>query len=113
MITDLPANVTFEPNADGFVLDQDADVIKSVQAFVGSDGTFIVELWGNTTVVTPGGRREEGRRFQQNEDMKFDGHDGFTWEVRRFVYDESHSVDQAIPFKVSGRRENVSEYRRI
>ena len=113
MITDLPANVTFEPNADGFVLDQDADVITSVQAFVGSDGTLIVELWGNTTVVTPGGRREESREFQQNADIKFDRHDGFTWEVKRFVYDESHLVDQTIPFKVSGSREDVSKYRRI
>ena len=110
---DLPANVTFKPNADGFVLDQDADAITSVQAFIGSNGQLIVELWGNTTVITSGGRREEGREFQQNADMKFDRHGGFTWEVRRFVYDESHLVDQAIPFKISGTQENVSEYRRI
>lgn len=113
MSTDLPANVTFEPNADGFVLDQNVDAIRSVQAFLGRNGSFIVELWGTTTVVTPSGHRQEGREFQQNTDIIFDHNGRFTWQAERYVFDDSHEVSQATTFKLSGTQENVSRYRRI
>lgn len=113
MITDLPANVTFEPNADGFVLDQNADTIRSIQAFIGSDGSFKIELWGNTTIVTPGGNSQESREFQQNTDIKFDRRGGFVWHVVRQVFDVSHELFQATTFELSGTQENVARYRRI
>jgi hypothetical protein len=111
-MTDLPANVTFRPNPDGRTLAQQDDAIKSVQAFR-NGGEFIIELWGETTTVSPAGTREENREFQQNSWIDFDGKGGFTWRVTRWVYDASHTIDQATKFEAAGTKDSVPEYRRI
>jgi hypothetical protein len=111
-VTDLPANVTFPPNPDQFGLDQGADLIRSVQAFRNERGDLAIELWGTTTVVTPGGNRIEGQEFQQNVSIEF-GRQEFTWHATRWVFEESHDVKQATAFELSGTDREVVKYRRI
>jgi len=75
---DLPANVTFDANLDGFRLDQSTDRISSVHAFRDDKGDINIELWGTTTVITPAGNRHEDQQFQQNAIIEFDDHHELT-----------------------------------
>lgn len=111
-MVDLPANVTFKPNPQGWTLAQEDDAIESVQAFR-QGGKFQIELWGKTTTVSPTGTREENRKFQQNSWIDFNEEGGFTWRATRIVYDASHTVDQATKFEEAGTQDNVSGYRRV
>jgi hypothetical protein len=99
---DLPADIYFEANEDGYRLDQVAEIVRHVQLF--REGTqFIVELWGQTSLMTPDGDRFEGREFQQNSWITFTEDGGFKWEVKRIVYDdETHTVKRSVTFKHAG-----------
>jgi hypothetical protein len=100
-VIDLPANVTFGPNPDGYRLDQHLDFVRSVQLFKNGP-QLIVELWGKTALLTPDGDRIDGAEFQQNSWIDFDASD-VTWKVKRLVYaDDSHSTDDAQVFELSG-----------
>jgi hypothetical protein len=111
-MADLPANVTFGPNLDMFKVDQADDAITSVQAFQNGKRELIIELWGKTTVIAPAGARDEGREFQQNTVIEFDDEGGFTWRVTRWVFEQSHDVEQATTFQVYGTEDEVPKYRR-
>lgn len=111
-MTDLPVNVTFPANPDRFSLDQEADAIRSVQAFRNEKGDLAFELWGTTTVVTPAGNRREGREFQQSVNITF-GRPGFTWHVDRLIFEDSHEADQDMTFQLSGTDMDVAQYRRV
>jgi hypothetical protein len=111
-VTDLPANITFPPNPDQLRLEQDAEVIRSVQAFRNTNGDLTIELWGTTTIVTPSGNRKNGQEFQQNVSIQF-GRQGFTWQATRLIFEESHEVDQDTTFQLTGTDAEVAKYRRI
>ncbi len=110
---DLPANVTFGPNADGFALDQNDDIITSVQAFRGDSDRLSVELWGKTTVMTPAGNRHEDQEFQQNAIVDFTGPREFTWRVTRTIIDPAYDVATATSFQAYGTEDSVPDYRRF
>lgn len=110
-MTDLPANITFPANPDQFSLDQDAEVIRSVQAFRKDNGDLTIEVWGTTTVVTPSGNRREGREFQQLVGIQF-GRTGFAWEATRLIFEDSHDVDKDTTFQLTGTEADVAKYRR-
>jgi hypothetical protein len=114
-VIDLPANITFGANSDGFKVDQNDDVIRSVQAFRDRDGGLNIELWGQTTIITAADNRHKNQEFQQNAVIKFADQHGreFTWNVTRIVFDPSHEVSKAISFEINGRRDDVVRYRRI
>jgi hypothetical protein len=95
--------VTFDPNPDGYRLDQHLDFIRSVQLFRNGD-EVIVELWGHTAVVAPSGDRVEGREFQQNAVVGLSGGTDYPWNVTRWVYqDDTYSVAAATTFELSGK----------
>jgi hypothetical protein len=112
-MVDLPANVTFDANIDGFQLDQAADIIESVQAFRNDSEDLNIEIWGTTTVVTPAGNRHESQRFQQNAIIEFTGLREFTWRVTRLIIEPEYDVETATSFQTYDTEENVSKYRRI
>ena len=111
-MVDLPANVRFGPNLDGYVVDQQSDVINSVQAFKNGDA-FIIEIWGKTTLVTPSGERLEGRMFQQVATIEFNANHGFGWSVIRWVGEHASSLGDATEFQVSGLEDDVPKYRQV
>lgn len=111
-MVDLPANVRFEKNGDGFQLDQHDDAIESVQAFRNGK-VLIVEISGRTTLMTPSGDRREGLRYQQNANIDFDVGSGFTWNVTRWVHRNAFDMSSAVEFQVSGLEDDVPRYRRI
>jgi hypothetical protein len=112
-MVDLPVNVTFDPNIDGFSLDQNDDVIRSVQGFRNDNDDLTVEIWGKTTVNTPAGNRHEEQEFQQNAIIEFTSRREFTWRVTRIILDPSYDVAQATTFQAYGREDDVAKYRRI
>lgn len=101
---DLPANVHFEPNPDGWVLDDSGDVITSVQSFL--DGrTLIIELWGTTSVVSPAGKQYDAYEFQQNSWIELTD---LRWKARRIVFsmaDDTYAVDDGVTFSREGSGE--------
>jgi hypothetical protein len=111
-MVDLPANVNFGKNPDGFQLDQHDDVIKSVQAFQNGKA-LIIEIWGTTTILTPSGERREVRRYQQNSTIDFDVGTRFAWNVTRWVFDASSDTSDATVFQVVGLEDDVPKYRKL
>lgn len=109
---DLPANVTFGANTDGFTLDQNDDLISSVQLFKDQDGDLNVELWGTTTVISPTGKRQADEEFQQNAVIEFTGQREFTWRVTRII-DPTSGAGTATRFQVYGTEDEVHKHRRI
>lgn len=111
-MTDLPANVTFPANADGWQLDQGDDAVTSVQAFLAGP-ELIIELCGTCTVKTPTGKRYEGYEFQQNSwiDVR-----SLAWRAKRWVYnihDRSHLVENAVIFELAGGADEIADVRRF
>jgi hypothetical protein len=111
-MVDLPANVTFGKNPDGFQLDQHDDLIESVQAFRNGKA-LIIEIWGRTTLLTPSAQRHESRRYQQNSTIDFDAGTGFAWHVTRWVFDATQDVSTATEFQITGLEDDVLKFRRL
>lgn len=111
-MVDLPANVNFDKNPDGFQLDQHDDLIESVQAFCNGKA-LIIEISGRTTLLSPQGKRHESRRYQQNATIDFDVGTGFTWHVTRWVFDTSSDASDATVFQVAGLEDDVPKFRKL
>ena len=111
-MVDLPANVNFDKNPDGFQLDQHDDLIESVQAFRNGKA-LIIEISGRTTLLTPSGERHESRRYEQNSTIDFDLGTGFAWHTKRWVFDASSDVSEATVFQIIGLEDDVPKYRKL
>ena len=111
---DLPANVTFGENPDGWSLRQDEDAIRSVQAFLGGDGRLIVELCGTGPLLSPARKRRDDVEFQQM--TRIDLRDR-SWQTERLYFnvvdDASHRVDQTVTFRMHGTEHDVARVRRV
>lgn len=92
---DLPANVSF-PAITGWRLDQQDDVILTVQAFLG-DATLKVEIWGTTTLINAEGERHTDRRFVQIATINLDRSTVVDWSVERTVYQRTLRQTVLVP----------------
>jgi hypothetical protein len=109
---DLPANITWPVNDDGWSVEQHGECIESVQAF--REGMLlIVELWGKTTAISPAGKRYTDVVFQQNIDIDLAT---LAWTGKRWlkgITDEAWRLDPAVRFEMGGRADDIVQYRRI
>jgi hypothetical protein len=109
---DLPANVTFPVNPDGWHMDQDDDLFESVQAFLEGD-TLTVELWGTTTLLSPADKAYRSMRIQQKITINLRSR---SWNAERSVFDvidETGDVADAIDFTCHGVDADIPGYRRV
>ena len=98
---DLPADVEFRENGDGWLLEQEADLVRSVEAFW-EYPELSIELWGTTTLASPAGKRYEGHQFQQNVWIQLITG---TWSAHRIVYgvvDGTDLTDDGVEFTLCG-----------
>lgn len=113
-MVDLPANVTFGENPDGWSLRQDEDAIRSVQAFLGGDGRLIIELWGTGPLLSPACKRRDDVEFQQTTRIDLGDR---SWETERLYFnvvdDASHGVDQTVRFRMQGTEHDIARVRRV
>lgn len=110
-VIDLPANITWPANDDGWSLEQRSEIIESVQAFR-EDRLLIVELWGKTTAVSPASKRYTDIVFQQNIDTDLTT---LAWKARRWlkgITEDPFLLDPAVRFELSGTAADIVEYRR-
>lgn len=97
----VPASVEFSANPDGWRLEQEADLIRSVEAFW-KYPELSIELWGTTTLASPAGKRYEEHRFQQYVWIELITG---TWAAHRIVYgivEGTDLLDDGVEFARSG-----------
>jgi hypothetical protein len=84
----VPVTVAFkDKNVDGFALDQHDDAILHISASIDREKLGI-EIWGNTTLITPTEVRHKDRRFQQTITVRFEDENRFQWHAERIVWDD-------------------------
>jgi len=106
---DLPANVYFEPNDDGWSMEQETERFQSVQAFLESPPILIIELWGSVTVVAPDGNRYENIKVQHNVNINLASR---WWSAKRWLYDVP-GTSEPVKFKREGMDTDVVSARRL
>jgi hypothetical protein len=109
---DISTDVEFPENADGWLLEQEADLVRSVQAFW-EYPELSIELWGTTTLASPAGKRYEDHQFQQNVWIQLITG---TWLAHRIVYgvvEGTDLTDDGVEFTLCGGPVVAAGSRRI